>query len=406
MGANISNADLVAKIQKALIDSGTLSTGGKLNPAQSDKFIDYVIQETVLKDNARVVKFRNETLEIDKIGVGRRVAMPKAEAADPALRRGVNTSKVELAPKTIIVPFEISDEFKELNIEGEAVQERIVRMMATRLANDLEELYTTGDSIGAAVIEDDIKPGGSTTQYIKDSYLALFDGWSRLADGANLVDFEGTKIGLNVFSRLIKAMPTKFRRNKNALRFFMASDLLQDYIEKLSTRGTSLGDMATQGVVHTPFGIKIVEVPLMPLNPRVVEEVTFTGAGSGPFALRYAPLANEAVLPGGLGSTPTTAYVEGAGNDYLIDTVNGTITHVAGGAIGNTDTVKVTYDANPQVLLTHMQNFIVGIGRDIKIEKDRDIFKGTDQFAITAKVSVVFEEDEALVKGYNIGEGI
>ena len=63
--------------------------GGKLNPAQSDKFIDYVIDETVLKDNARIVRFRNEPLDIDKIGVGKRVAVAKAEASDPGVRRGI-----------------------------------------------------------------------------------------------------------------------------------------------------------------------------------------------------------------------------------------------------------------------------------------------------------------------------
>jgi hypothetical protein len=47
----------------------------------------------------------------------------------------------------------------------------------------------------------------------------------------------------------------------------------------------------------------------------------------------------------------------------------------------------------------------VGIGRDIRIEKDRDIFKGVNQYAITAKVSVQFEELTAIVKVRNIGLG-
>jgi len=53
-----------------------------------------------------------------------------------------------------------------------------------------------------------------------------------------------------------------------------------------------------------------------------------------------------------------------------------------------------------------MNNFIIGIGRDIRIEKDRDIFKGVNQYAITAKVSVNFEEDSAIVKIRNVGTGV
>ena len=61
----LTNEELV---EKAVITTDALAAAGKLNPAQSEKFLDYVVDETVLKNNARIVRFRNETLEIDKIG--------------------------------------------------------------------------------------------------------------------------------------------------------------------------------------------------------------------------------------------------------------------------------------------------------------------------------------------------
>jgi hypothetical protein len=112
------------------------------------------------------------------------------------------------------------------------------------------------------------------------------------------------------------------------------------------------------------------------------------------------------VHPEDLGKTPTVAYVEGAGNDYVLDATAGTIARDAGGNIGNGDIVKVTYRSNPQLMLTHMNNMIVGIGRDIRIEKDRDIYKGMNQYAITAKVDVQYEELSAIVKVRNIGKGV
>ena len=117
--SGVSNEELV---QKAVITTDAIAAAGKLNPAQSDKFIDFVIQETVLKDNARTVKFRNEELNIEKIGIGKRAALPAAEASDPQVRRGISTSKVTLKPLEIIVPFEIGDSFKENNIEGDNVE--------------------------------------------------------------------------------------------------------------------------------------------------------------------------------------------------------------------------------------------------------------------------------------------
>jgi len=399
--AGISNEELV---QKATIVADNLASAGKLNAAQADRFIDYVIDETILKQNARTVRFRNESLDIDKIGVGNRVAVPKSEAADPQVRRGISTSKITLTPSEIMVPFEIGDQFKEINIEGESISDTIVRLMATALANDTEELYIGGNTLGPAALEGDLIDNGSSTQYVKDTYLALQNGWFTRAEGGNIVDAAGTNIGLSVFSSAIRAMPTKFRRNMSRLRWFMSPDLWQLYLEKLSTRATMLGDDAARGGGETPgpFGIPAVPVPLLPFQPTIVEHVVLNGTTA--VSLKNAPVANVVVTPSTLAATPTTPYV--VVTDYALDATNGTIARDAGGAIGDGDTVKVTYQANPQLLLTHMSNLIVGIGRDIRIEKDRDIFKGVDQYAITAKIAAQIEELTAVVKVRNIGTGV
>jgi len=391
-------------IQKAIITTDALAVSGKLSPAQADKFIDYVIDETVLRKNARIIRFRNESLDIDKIGIGRRVAMPKTEAQDPGLRRGITTSKVTLTPREIIVPFEIGENFLEIAIEpGADLEDHIVRMMATQTGNDLEELAINGDTNGHAILEEDYRDGGSATQYVKDKYLALHDGWFRLADGGNVYDAGGANIGLSVFNAMLRQMPTKFRRNKAALRWFISPDLAQIYLEKLASRATLLGDAAAGGAGHQPFGIPMVEVPLLEFLPPIVEHITLTT--TTPVALRYAPVASVIVSTSTLDTTPETPYIETT--DYVIDYTAGTIVWAGGGsAIGGTDTVKVTYTANPQVVLTHQANWIVGIGRDIKIARDEDIYKLTKQYAIHAKVAVEFEEDTALVKGYNIGQGV
>jgi len=390
-------------VDKGIISSGALSGGGKLNPQQADQFIDYVFDETGLKGKVRTIKFDPEQLVIDKIGVGKRVAAPAEEGSDPKIRRGVNTSKVVLQPVELIVPFEITDDFRQLNIEGDGVEDTIMKMFATAFANDVEDLQLNGDLLGQAALESDLYDGGDATRYIKDTYLAKLNGWMRLADDAHIYDAADADISPGIFSGMINAMPNKFKRNRNMLKFFSSTGLEQNYRQKVSTRATGAGDVALSTTQNlTPFGVELVPLSLLNFFPTIVEHVTLTGTDT--INLRYKPIADEIVLPADLYKTPETPYVEGT--DYTIDLVNGTITRIATGAIAAGATVKVTYSANPQLLLTEYRNLIIGIGRDVRVETDRDIFKRVDQFVMTVKVAVTWEETDAVVKGINIGPDV
>lgn len=401
----MTNEELLLKarelVEKSLIDTTALASSGKLNPVQSNKFIDYVIDVTMLKGNVRVVRFKPETLEIDKIGVGQRVTVPKSEAQAPQVRRGVTTSKVVLQPKELMTPFEISDNFSEINIEGESVENTIVRMMATQTANDMEELMINGDTIGHARLQGDLYDGGSTTQYIKDSYIALFNGWLRKADSGNVYDAAGADINSTFFSRMLTSMPIKFRRRRQDLRFLSSLDHEQLYREKIASRATGMGDNAltNQGDM-SPYGVPLVGVPLLEKEPLVVEDITFLAAADTQ-SLRYGPVSNVIITDQDLGSAPVTPYVETT--DYTVDYTAGTITTVLAAGMAAGGTFKVTYNSQGQVLLTNMSNLILGIGRDIRIERDRDIFKSTNQYAITTKIDVQIEEVTAMVKGINVG---
>jgi hypothetical protein len=390
-------------IQKGTIVADDLAAAGKLNPWQANRFIDYVFDETFLRNIARTVKFKPESAKIDKIGVGRRVAMAKKSATDPGKRRKVTTSAIELTPREIIVPFEIEDAFKEINIEGDNVEDHIIKMMATQSGNDVEEMSIRGDKVGEAALEGDLFDQGSTTRYIKDEFLALVDGWIRRADGGHIVDAAGTAIESSIFGDMIKALPHKFSRDRSKLKFYCSPTLEQEYREKVSTRLTATGDAALMSKLNlTPYGIELVPVPLWPDYPIIVEDITLTG--TGPHNLRYnnLPTAGSFVVTTNtLGEVPEEAYAETT--DYTINRTNGTISRVGGGTITDGQTVKVTYESGPQVILTHRQNLIVAISRDVRIEKDRNIFRTVNEYAITLKTDVNIEEVDALAKAVNIG---
>lgn len=400
----IQNEELVTQ-KAAITAANALAASGKLNAKQADKFIDFVVDESTLAKMVRVARFRNDTLDIDKIGVGRRVAVPKNEAVDPGTRRGITTSKVSLSPQVIMVPMEISDEFVETNLEGNSVTEHILRLFARQLSNDLEELQLHGNATGYLGFEGDIVDGGSETDVVKDSYLALFNGFLKLSDSANVVDAGGDPLSVGFFRSMLSAMPTKFKRDKRNLRWLVPSELEEIWRERMSSRATSYGDSMVNGSGNiTPFGIEMMSVPLMEMYPQQVKVASFTGSGTT-ISLDHAPINPGSVLiikESNVGSSPTTPYVEDT--DYSVNYATGVVTHIGAAGIGNTEQVRISYRSMPEILLTQTSNLIVGIGRDIRIEKDRDIYRSVDQYATTVKMAVQIEELTAVVKGKNISD--
>jgi len=401
----LSNEEL-AMIQKAITAANVLVSAGKLNPVQASKFLDYVIDTTVMKNNVRIVRFRNEKMEINKLDIGNRVMFPGTEYQAPQERQGVTSSKLELQPKEVVCAFDITDTFKNQNIEGDNAADHIMRMFATGWGNNMEETAINGDVVGPAGLENDVWGSGSTTQYVLDSLLALFDGWWRKADGAHLVNMNGANVGISVFRKMLTAMPAKFKKQRRNLRWLVSDELADVYIEKVSTRQTAKGDRAAEGEEQSPLGIPMVRIPGLPFNPKIVQHVALPNDTA--VALRYKPIvsASEVVTPSTLDRTPVTPYVEGTA--YDMDYVNGTITNPSGDAtIGDGDTVKITYEAAPQIILTHWQNFILAFGMDdLKVERQRNIHKRADEYVMSGRFDQLIENLDACVKGYNLGDSL
>jgi hypothetical protein len=396
--SQMTNQELM---EKAAIVTGNMANAGLLNAEQSNKFIDYVIDETTMKNMVRVVRFRNSQRLIEKINVANRVAVPKAEATDPRVRRGVSTSKVTLEHHELMVPFEISDDVKDENIEGDSVEDHIIKMMATRLANNIEELYWDGNTLGPAALESDMVEGGSGTLYVRDNYLGLFQGWLKAAEAGHVLDALNGNVTKTLLSRALKEMPTKFRKNKAAMKFMMSPNHEQDYLDHVATRATMAGDaaLADRGMVPS-YGVGIVPVSLLQPEPGYVEDSVANTDGVTPTQLSFAPISDLVLTTQTLGDAPEAAYIEGT--DYTVDAANGTWTRLGPGAIGAGATVKATYNTAGRILLTMPQNMIVAIGREVRIERARNIFKTVNEFAITVKVFCTFEETDAVVLVKNV----
>ena len=119
----MNNNDVLKKIA-----TNDFSGGGILNPAQAKKFFTMTIDESVLKNSVRTILMAEPIMEIDKLSVGSRVARPKGEMTAPASGDyvAVTTDKIELSTKAIVVPWEVSYETFEDNIEGEGFENTLL----------------------------------------------------------------------------------------------------------------------------------------------------------------------------------------------------------------------------------------------------------------------------------------
>ncbi len=262
-----ANLGLPENLKKAdFILSDLSSNGGLLAVEQASTFIQNLIDQPTLLRQMRSVTMNSPSMEINKIGFGKRILRAATEAtalADAAVdgtsfdpstsgeyraRAKPQTSKVTLNTKEVIAEVRLSYQVLEDNIERGNLENVILALIAERAALDLEELVINGD----------------TSLNTADPYLDLMDGVLKLAT-AHVVDADGATLSPTIFNTVLKALPTKYRRNRNAMRFFSTPDAEQDYRLALSTRGTGLGDAILTGQQPVPvFGVPLMGVALMP----------------------------------------------------------------------------------------------------------------------------------------------
>lgn len=259
----MSNELLEKVVQTTTLGSDTQAgTNGLLTAEQSNRFIDYMWDATVLGQQVRSIRMRSDTIEINKIGVGTRLLRKATEAVDTGVNAEATFSKISLTTVKLRLDFELSSESLEDNIEGDALEDHVARLMATQAGNDLEDVAINGDTNSS------------------DLLLKSFDGWAKRADdAAHIVDHGGLTIDRSVFNKALKAMPRKYLARRNGLKFFTDSNLVQDYIfsqqvnspayvtpESIAAAGINRA-VAPEGpagfTTGAAFGVTIQEVPLM-----------------------------------------------------------------------------------------------------------------------------------------------
>lgn len=243
------------------VQSGNPVGTGGLTYAQADRFLDYMWDATVLGSLVRTRRMRAVEEEIDTIAVGARLVRGATEAVDTGENVGPTFGKLSITTKKYRLDWELSSESLEDNIEGDALEDHIARLMATQLGNDLEDIAINGDTTSSI-------PG-----------IKVDDGWrKRAVAGAHIVDHAGGTLNRTAFNSALKAMPRKYMAKRAGLKFFTGTNAIQDYIfslqqvengfiNPLDLAQQSLNQaVRTEGpagfITGNAFGVPVQEVPL------------------------------------------------------------------------------------------------------------------------------------------------
>lgn len=335
----MSNEMLEKVIRTTEIGAG----GGLLNPEQQDTFIDYMWDNTVLASQVRTIRMKSDTVEIEKVGVGKRLMKVATEAVDDGTPAGATFSKISLTTTKLRLDFELSTESLEDNIEGDDLEDHIARLMSQAAGNDLEDVAINGD-----------------TALTGDPLLKAFDGWSKRARaGGHVVDHAGGNLNRVAFNNALKAMPRYFMQRRNQLKFFVGSNLIQDYLYSLTDLATTPEDIAASMIRSGPV--------------RTEGTAGFVTTYAFGIPVQEVPLFDEA-RDGDYDTDPGTSGVQLPAN---------TINH-------------------GDLWLTFPKNLLWGVKRDIKVVREYKPKKDTIEYTMMCRVGTQIEEVDAFVVVKNI----
>src|SRR6056300_195010 len=225
---NIPNAEFGVTTGPNAVNPSGDAASGILRPEQARRFIDYVWDGTVLAKDGRRVTMRANTMELEKVNVGERVIRAAAQGIGDYTNTGATFSKVELTTKKIRLDWEVSAEALEDNIEGDALEDHLVRLMTNAFANHIEDLAINGD--------------GST-----GNFLSIMDGvvnTEKTNGDAHeaVVTVTNDEWTPTVMQDIILAMPRKYRALKNNLKFYAGTDAFQGIVKNNGTLADAVAE--------------------------------------------------------------------------------------------------------------------------------------------------------------------
>lgn len=437
MPPKTDNQELIEKT----ITTDMLLTGGRLNPAQQDAFIQLVKDTSVLLQKVRFERMATARKQIDKAYIGEPVTRGVAENANTAVNARAVFDQITLNATKVKSDWSITTETLQENIEGDAFEDTLMSMMTKRISTDLEMLAIQGDiSI----------PGGT----VLGNLLGTLDGWDKKSLGAHIVDANGSGITKEIFARAMRRMPEQYMQDPD-LVWLTPRAVATDWAEQVAARETAAGDDALKGNTLMPYGFPMLVVPNLParksLSVATATPALWLGTQFSPFeiiagsndklTINVNAIGNQALtLTAGVytvvefinhfmtllaaASAPSAAalqcYDDGQGRIVFQTVATGAATSIEFVAVANNCYTEIgvtaashagaaagsgTTNDGTILILTNLKNLIFGMVDDTRIYSEYNKDYDRYEFVVYNQLAVEIENTEAMVKVINLKRG-
>lgn len=245
-------------LAKATITT-TDAAAGLLDPQQASAFIRSIKDSSVFGQAIRQELRGASSGEVDKIATGSRIIRRATENADDGYRAGATFATVPYQTVKVRLPWEVTEDVFQENIEGQALEQTLTGEMTTQFGLDLDDLDINGDSaaVGADAAFLNIDDG-----ILKQ--IAAADVTGRNIDGSAI---NGGAIDKAHYFEALYALPNKYRA-RGGLYWFMSPNRAVSWWEAMSDRPGAAGDALLAGnggaagrAVQGPLGIPILGNP-------------------------------------------------------------------------------------------------------------------------------------------------
>ncbi len=405
-------------------------------PEESDKFLDYIIDSSVFKSSARVVKMSQQQKVIRAIGLVSNVLKPKSTMMTSDITTTLGAGAITLNAKKVRGAVLISDDDLEDAPEGDAFKDHLLKMIARQISNELDRAYYLSE------------PGASSEAERLD-LEDLWTGWRwRILNETNSITGQAQVLDARQnfkfnegfiaeqndeppyeweikFGKALKVMPGRYKKiGLENFRFFLNDEVESDYVEALSSRGTALGDkIIIEGGVVTYGRVPVVGAPLIPTDLPVPTgdelEVSAIESGEGVSAgddeLHVSDTGGFQVGQLIWFYDPSSGYksetlkvktiTQDENPDPPPDSLDsGTIKFETAFRYphGEGEHFYVVTTDGSDCLLTYKNNLIIGLHRDLKIEPQRDAKLEGTLFFYSMRADVAIENVNACVLVKNL----
>lgn len=383
------------KIRK-VFDGGENSTLVHLNTEQADRFIDYMVNESMLLQKVRVIRMDTPEKVIAKIGIGNKILYPAGHTTGftEETTSKAKPDQIKLKTKKCRAKFIIGDDELEDNIEGDAFKDHLMRMAAKVCANQLEIASIYGRYIADDHLED------ANCVDINNQFNGFITRASVILDAANGDAYNSRTLDLDKLTDLRLAMKSKYRVS---LETIMGDDLITRYSNKYAKSPNQVDPKGFSGKAFINAPLMSTESPTLIKNgaKTTLSAVNTQGA-------KTITVASAAGLQAGV--QICIAY-----NTNL--EFCSTIASVAGTTLTLEDAVPYKFKGNEsvhvvtldgaEVLMTDPRNLLQGIQREFKIEFERDAEHEQTAMYISIRTDFQVENEEALavMKGISTKAG-